>query len=320
MATHLRSGRQGAPEESPILVTGAHRSGTTWAGKILSGSPEVGYIHEPFNITGPPGLQLTSVDKWYHYVEGDAPQLERELRSFLDFNLDLVNGLRECSRPGDLLTLVRNAISFYRHRSGDHRPLLKDPLAFLSAPWISQTFDASVVVLVRHPAGFAGSLKAAGWTFPFDHLLSQESLIEGPLSHRADEIRRAAREDWDIVDQASLLWNLVYGRAIEYEEEHPDWLFVRHEDMARNPTKRFRRLADSLGLEFGDGMAEKLQEHKDPQKKSSGGPLDFVRDPSSVIWNWNDRLSPGEIDRVKQRTETVAREFYSEPDWHPPDD
>jgi len=34
----------------PILVTGSHRSGTTWAGRSLVLAPNTAYIHEPFNI------------------------------------------------------------------------------------------------------------------------------------------------------------------------------------------------------------------------------------------------------------------------------
>ena len=34
---------------NPILVTGSHRSGTTWAGQMLATAPGIGYIHEPFN-------------------------------------------------------------------------------------------------------------------------------------------------------------------------------------------------------------------------------------------------------------------------------
>ncbi|MCF8233846.1 MAG: hypothetical protein K9G67_15655 [Bacteroidales bacterium] len=33
-----------------ILVTGAHRSGTTWVGHVMREAPEVHYIHEPFNV------------------------------------------------------------------------------------------------------------------------------------------------------------------------------------------------------------------------------------------------------------------------------
>jgi LPS sulfotransferase NodH len=40
----------------PILVTGAHRSGTTWVGKILCASGEAAYISEPLNLWHRPGV------------------------------------------------------------------------------------------------------------------------------------------------------------------------------------------------------------------------------------------------------------------------
>jgi len=43
-------------EVKPILVTGSHRSGTTWAGRVLAFSPTpLGYIWEPFNPRHRPG-------------------------------------------------------------------------------------------------------------------------------------------------------------------------------------------------------------------------------------------------------------------------
>ena len=39
----------------PILVTGSHRSGTTWVGKTIALSPSVTYIGEPFN--DPPRIE-----------------------------------------------------------------------------------------------------------------------------------------------------------------------------------------------------------------------------------------------------------------------
>jgi hypothetical protein len=33
-----------------ILISGSHRSGSTWTGKVISQSNSVRYVHEPFNI------------------------------------------------------------------------------------------------------------------------------------------------------------------------------------------------------------------------------------------------------------------------------
>src|SRR5574342_631561 len=60
---------------SPILVTGAHRSGTTWAGKMLAADADTAYISEPLNVLHRPGVFKTKVKYWYQYIcddnEGD---------------------------------------------------------------------------------------------------------------------------------------------------------------------------------------------------------------------------------------------------------
>ena len=39
----------------PILVTGAHRTGTTWVGKMLSANSQTAYMSEPLNVLHRPG-------------------------------------------------------------------------------------------------------------------------------------------------------------------------------------------------------------------------------------------------------------------------
>ena len=57
-ARPARAGRQELRVSGkPILVTGAHRSGTTWVGKMLALAPGVAYLHEPFSPTHPERTQ-----------------------------------------------------------------------------------------------------------------------------------------------------------------------------------------------------------------------------------------------------------------------
>ena len=69
----------------PILVTGAHRSGTTWVGKMLALAPGVAYIHEPFNPRTAAGLSPARFDRYFTVVtrENEAryrPGLEQTIR------------------------------------------------------------------------------------------------------------------------------------------------------------------------------------------------------------------------------------------------
>ena len=52
----------------PILITGSHRSGTTWVGNIIRNLPRIYYLHEPLtpnSITR--GLFNTEI--WYKYYD-----------------------------------------------------------------------------------------------------------------------------------------------------------------------------------------------------------------------------------------------------------
>ena len=56
-------------EKKPILVTGAHRSGTTWVGKMIVASQDVAYISEPLNVWHRRGVLKTPTQYWYTYIQ-----------------------------------------------------------------------------------------------------------------------------------------------------------------------------------------------------------------------------------------------------------
>ena len=52
----------------PILVTGSHRCGSTWIGKVIATSPSVDYIHEPFNGMCRPGKCSVKFPHTFTYI------------------------------------------------------------------------------------------------------------------------------------------------------------------------------------------------------------------------------------------------------------
>jgi hypothetical protein len=64
-------------DRAPILVTGAHRTGTTWVGKMLAANPRTAYISEPLNLLHRPGVLRPPVQYWYTYIcpENEADYL-----------------------------------------------------------------------------------------------------------------------------------------------------------------------------------------------------------------------------------------------------
>ena len=72
--------------DKPILVTGAHRSGTTWVGKMLALAPGVAYVHEPFSPRAPKGLSPAGFERYFTVVTSAN---ERRYRDGVKRSLDL---------------------------------------------------------------------------------------------------------------------------------------------------------------------------------------------------------------------------------------
>src|SRR5262249_51820810 len=137
----------------------------------------------------------------------------------------------------------------------------KDPIALFSAHWLSTKFGTDTIVTIRHPAAFAASLKRKHWSHPFSHFLNQPLLMKEHLHPFEKEIKNFAENDRDIVDQASLLWKLIHYMVLKFRATNPEWIYVRHEDLSRNPVDGFKSLFERIGLEFSERESEAIQWH-----------------------------------------------------------
>ena len=219
---------------SPILVTGSHRSGTTWVGEMLAASGEVGYISEPFNPTRPAGICGVELPAWFFHIPPGAasPDVERALEETLAFRFSLGDVRKRARSVRDYRDSVYWARLYRRYRRSTLRPLLKDPIAVFSAEWLADTFGASVVTLIRHPAAFVRSIEKVGWQYDFENFTRQPGLMDGHLRGFEPEIEAAAARRPDLVGQACLLWRVIYHMVRQYRRVHPEWYFVRQEDLA----------------------------------------------------------------------------------------
>src|SRR5207253_2849513 len=104
------------------------------------------------------------------------------------------------------------------------RPLLKDPLAVFSAPWLATRFGTRNVVMIRHPGAFAASLQANQWMHPFADFLAQPELMGDLLEPFARDVMRFAHRPPDVIDQAVLLWRMIYSVVRTYQERFPEWI------------------------------------------------------------------------------------------------
>lgn len=311
-------------DPSPVLVTGAHRTGTTWVGKMLAANPQTAYISEPLNVLHRPGVLSAPVQRWYTYIcaQNEAqflPAFEQMLR----FRYHGVAEALSLRSAKDVGRMGRDLGIFLRGWLRRQRPLIKDPFAVFSAPWFAGRLGCQVVITVRHPAAFASSLKRLNWPFDFSHLLEQPLLMRDWLEPYREEMLRLLPPQGeasanDVIAQAGLLWRLVYQAVAQYRQQFPQFLIVRHEDLSLDPLGGFRQLYQALGLAFTPQVQETIlasSSSENPQELSNRSVHAVRLDSRASLHNWKRRLTGEEITRVRSLTEETAALFYPEIDW-----
>jgi hypothetical protein len=300
----------------PILVTGAHRSGTTWVGKMLALAPGVAYLHEPFSPKTPKGLSPAGFDRYFTVVTtANEGRYRAGLQRTLEQRYDLRAQLRSARSWRDVARIPLDYARLRGTRSSAERTLVKDPIALLSAEWLAESFGMAVVVLIRHPAAFAASLKRLGWKHSFATFI-QDGEVPEVVRPYEDEIREQAARPGEILAQAALLWRLLYNAVDGYRERHPDWEFVQHEDASAAPVATFERLYAQLGLDFTAGAREAIA-----RASATDNPAELTTphavelDSAASIGRWRDDLTTAEIETLRERTRDVWPRFYSDEDW-----
>ncbi len=304
--------------QSPVLVTGIHRSGTTWVGRMLAASSQLAYISEPLNVLHRPGLLQMRVVHWYTYVcrENETGFLA-SFANLLKYRYHLWAGMAALRSGGDFLRMGRDVGVCLKGWAFHRRPLVKDPFAVFSLPWFAERFHMQIVVTIRHPAGFASSLKRLGWPFDFRDLLDQPLLMRDHL----EPYRRAmeAITPDDVVGQAAVLWAAVYRSVYKTVEQNPSIQVVRHEDLSLEPLEGFRKLYRTLNLEFTPRLGKAILDSsssENPKEVSRQKAHAIQLDSRANLDNWKHRLSAEEILRIRRMTEEIAHPYYPEESWN----
>lgn len=303
-------------KKRPVLITGIHRSGSTWLGKVMGKSSELRYIHEPFNFRKNNNAPF---NLWYAYVSDYSSKDEQEtIRKYLldkqSFKLRrLIERSRKAKYPGQ----IRDAIG-YELKYFTARPLIKDPIAFMSAEWIQSTFDADVIVLIRHPAAFVASLKVADWRFDFKNLWKQDLLIENELSEYKKEIAKIIENEErtgkeDLIAQGILIWNCIYSITQKRKEKYEgsgNWIFVKHEELSLHPKDEIKKIFLKFNFKFTEEIQREIERTTNSKTKRA-----WERNSVKNISTWKDRLGNDEIKLIKEKTFKVWNYFYDEDDW-----
>lgn len=302
----------------PILVSGSPRSGTTWVGKMIAASSSIGYIHEPFNPLHHPGTYGVTFPQWFMYVseENETP-FYKPLKSTLEFHYAVNAELLSIRSAREIKRIGGDWSTFTINRLLRKTPLMKDPIAIFSCDWLAKTFDMNVIVMIRHPAAFVSSVKRLNWEHDFNGFLQQPQLMRDHLSSFASEIEKFATYQQDILDRAVLLWRIMHHTILKYQQNHDNWIFLRHEDISADPMHHFTYLFKQLDIEFTNKVRGKIEEYTSTSNpiKSNAADFDVKRNSIANIKSWSKKLTPAEITYIRNKVEDISSSFYKDSDW-----
>jgi sulfotransferase family protein len=302
----------------PLLVTGMHRSGTTWVGTMLCAAGDFVNIGEPLNAANRQTIFPRRVARWYTHIdesnEGEYLAYYRDSIAFRPHPFDDVRRMRLGS-PRDPIRVLKRWAAYLLGRAQHRRLLIKDPFAVFSIEWFARRLGCQVVVVVRHPVAVVSSLKRLGYTFDFHDLLQQPSLMSERLDAFRQEMEALAAKPEDVVGQGSLLWRIIYGDLASREKVEATPCVVRHEDLSREPLERYASLYEALGLQLTPSARSAIEASTRKGNRAEvtrRNPFDVRLDSRANLGNWKKRLDPGETARILELTEPVLSRYYPE--------
>jgi hypothetical protein len=248
-------------------------------------------------------------------------EMDRKVYPFVDRMVrnryQALRSLSRVRRARDIARIAKRKIRSILRRMGQYDSnIFVEPTGLFAAEWFAKKFDAHVVVVLRHPANFVSSLTKLGWGFDFADFSRQEILMDKYLKGLKGELANPPQRP-DILGMGILQWKVIYTVIKQLQKEHPEWVFVRQEDLAANPVEEFKKVYQRLGLEFNAIAEETIRDHssaKNPAELSSAKD-DSKRNSEKTIQIWKSRLTAEEASRIRQSLDNLYREFYDESSW-----
>lgn len=298
--------------KKPVIISGSPRSGSTWIGRVIEQHADTQYVHEPFNI----GIDRAN-NPFKYWIEGvfsgQGKGHLNNVKTYLESFYKVTPGfLKQQYKELGGVKSLRDVLWRAKERKR-LKTIIKDPIAFFAVEWLSENISDKVIVTIRHPAAVVASLKQKNWGYEFDQMLKQPELMENYLNPLRSEIELFASDNnKTLVEQGALLWRCVYLTNLKLMEKHENWLFVKNEDLSLDPMKEYEQIFKFIELPFSNEVQTYIERSTNAK---SGEETDLVRDSRKNVDKWKQILSSEEIEFIKNYTQDVWKEYYTENDW-----
>jgi hypothetical protein len=297
------------------LITGAHRSGTTWLGRVVAKAPDVSVLHEPFNRD----WGMAGVPSWYPYWSpaGEGPVIDKLVCDLLSGRAKYV---RNHATDNFIKARLRRAIGgrselqYRRARLAQRRNLiLKDPLALLLTPRLATQYGFKAVILVRHPGAFLVSLRRMSWESTVDWLSDKKEFVRAHAPYLASIDAGSS-----VAYRTGLFWRALYSFAIKAAEDRPEAVrLARHEDLSLDPVVHLSPVLSHLGIDdISPSMEFAMRSTMGDTILPPAGKLhEFERDAKSLMTSWQSEIAKDEMEELRQAAAPIVDRLYPDMPW-----
>jgi Sulfotransferase family len=324
-----------------ILITGARRCGTTFVGKVLSKSDNAKYFFEPFNKDQ--GVKYLP-NYWYPFFsENNITEYQNRIlnevfinqkvnyktslysKDYTWWDLNRYDLLKNLFTNFSQETLFKRLVRvFFKNRSnfeylkykfsfGVKNIIYKDPLASLSANFLTKRYKLKTVVLLRHPYSYYYSMKKQDWgANPYSNFFAQKSLYQNMT--REYEIILKKHEN-NTALYSLIEYIVVYKELLKYNTEE-SFCFIRHEDLSSKPINVFEDIYKFCELNFNEKIKLYIYKNTNSSNHSDTKVVSKTkRDSKSLINNWKGKISKEEMSLIKELTFDCIKNIYPENEW-----
>ena len=267
-------------KDTPLIIAGSGRSGTTWVLDVIAETYNLRTIYEPLNPKGVP--EALNFGNLYLNENEDAPELKIffsklfgcEINSIWTNTRILPNRMRLSIKNLYNYDYIHHMAALYKTffiryrlhvKQRSMRPITKFIRANLMLDWIERNFKAKIVFVVRHPGAVAASrINAAkfkggvDWDFKgmcMQKILSQYKRDENLRKDFLDKYYEIFSNKLSNVEGQTLLWCIENIMPIYKQQRKKRYVFF-YEDLVKNPNTEFEKMIKILGLKRKTNRSE----------------------------------------------------------------
>lgn len=230
-----------------IIVTGLHRSGTTFMGELIARATSAAVINEPLNV----GEGIKEAKNWYYNEDNLFTSFEQYRSSLRSLNLKYKPPIIWTRKHvykhliGSRSRLLLRYARLLRLMNRDMQILVKDPFClFLANQFLSH--GDKVVVCTKEPSKYIASLKKQQWYFNFEEF-AQHMQLQNTEAFAPHGIISQNKIN-TLEDNAAKLWYLAFDFLLTVNAKNALFINVERLDIPEYRYLKFLQLSEYLGV------------------------------------------------------------------------